>query len=433
MDKEISATALQKLIGVRKSVLAELVDRHLLVRATGPAGNRYQFPEVVHRYVVTMPTDHSWREAFERLATTALATIEHAVALLMPGALRPSIDGISLPPAAPVTVVGEWFDEWQEDLVAITEQAYEVGSFAQCWRLVAGLTPLLDTRIAVTDWQRLVRLGLAAAERTNDDVGKALMLLAQGELLRYAARYDVALEKFAEAVVLFRRLHNNAGVALALHSCGDMRLGLRDDAGEQREIARAELLQSQALFEEMHNDRGVADVLSSLGEISGLNGRLDDALDHLRAALDRYVELNDIRRQATTLRLISAVQRRRDQPDLAVQVAKESVALHNRFDDQPEKGRAFLTLGLAHEEAGERGVAIELYRRAVHIFRTVVDLRWEAQSCFHLARAMKEAQYPRDEWLPFLDRASFLCEKIGDAAGAAAAEQVRADSPADVP
>ena len=126
----------------------------------------------------------------------------------------------------------------------------------------------------------------SAVGRTRE---RARALLAAGSLAYWARATPAMARAYEEAMVIFRKLEDPAGIALATFDKA-FALATQDRIADAAEMFRA----ARVLFEEIGDSRGVGDSLFGLSGMSRKLGDLDAARSEAEEALHLHKALGDV-------------------------------------------------------------------------------------------------------------------------------------------
>ena len=129
---------------------------------------------------------------------------------------------------------------------------------------------------------------LAATPADVDPLLRARALRGAGVLAWHSADYDRSRERLEAALVGYRALSNQAGIAWVLNSLGCLFATV--SAGEQAETY---LTESLTIFRELDDAIGTANLTSNLGELAEVEGHHELAVARLEAALAMWRALGD--------------------------------------------------------------------------------------------------------------------------------------------
>ncbi|MBW6434832.1 tetratricopeptide repeat protein [Actinoplanes hulinensis] len=221
-----------------------------------------------------------------------------------------------------------WFDAEKSTLPVVQRAAADLGWHAEVWQLAWCMDDYLYRRGTVESHERMWRLGLTAAERTEDrdvialaelclgriggigardHLRRALDLIRPGDLVHRALAHRAlslqlehenrreALHHAIAALRLFRTLPDPRWSAVQLNAIGEMLAALGHPGAGRRCCLRA-----LEAHRRLGNDNGVAATEDGLGTVEMAAGRPAAARRHYEKAIDLYERLGNISSLANT-------------------------------------------------------------------------------------------------------------------------------------
>ncbi|WP_405056495.1 NB-ARC domain-containing protein [Kribbella sp. NBC_01505] len=361
---QYGAAALTGLDPSEASDLAEsLVDANLLLQHSP---GRYEFHDLLREYAQRLAVDAdapSLRNAAtDRLLEYYLQASFHSFATeegqryFDPG-LRTAH---AVPRHATLKEAKAWGDAEADNLGAAVEYAATTDDHTRTWQLALAVVGYLERRGKIQQQDRILAIGLAAAETLGDKEVQARVLLATGALNRSRRGVQFAAEKLrlaletlpADGDLLLRGL---------LHSALGASLRHLDPLGE----ALTNLQEATRIGRELKHELLIAQSLSNTGML------YTNAPDHA-AAVVAYVEaieiLNRIQRGGMMSEALSgltnsylALGRIQDAVVTATAAYDLSVELGNKISLPWALG----ALGSAHRANGDLERAVAIHRQAV--------------------------------------------------------------------
>ncbi|MBI5000069.1 MAG: hypothetical protein HZB92_00865 [Euryarchaeota archaeon] len=244
-----------------------------------------------------------------------------------------------------------------------------------------------------------------------DKGDRANALILKGNLRKMKGKWGEAIACFEEAMALLGR--DRAPRAETMARIASVHLAKRDlDAalrayGESMdalprgnphiearicdELATLHLRKGEIEKAEEHSERAVAlarrsrrDDLIGLceatrGNVCMLRGRLDEAAEHYKAALDRIRAAKNVRMEGTILNNIAAIRYKGNRLAEAVALWRESAALFERHGD-PRYGMSLVNLAMALWETGAWEESGKHRKRALAVARMSGDKNVEAEA-----------------------------------------------------
>src|SRR4030095_11283761 len=177
-----------------------------------------------------------------------------------------------------------------------------------------------------------------------------------------------SIEKYHEALELYRRATDRKGEAITLNSIGEvyrsrgeMQMAL-EKYSEALPISRA--ISARKVEANILNNIGV--VYWSLGEMQKALEKYNEALPIRRAVGDRYGE-------ATTLNSISGVYRSLGDMQKSLEKLNEVLSILQAVGDRMTEANILNNIGATYQALGETQKALEKYNEALPISRAVGD------------------------------------------------------------
>lgn len=381
-----SAAALADITpGHADHVLETLLDEHLLEQTTA---GRYRFHDLVHAYARQRAEEQESAAdrgaAVRRVLSWYLHNADRADRVLAPHYRR-----LPLPVAAPSGLLGfhtheqalGWCEAERVNLVAAIRQATDHHLDHIAWRLTAALFSFFNLRKHWDDWISTYQAAVKAAQRSNDDPGRAWII--DGLAIAYCDvhRFTESIACFREALAIHRRIGDRLGEGQVLNNLGEAHryLGRFDDAIEHYQ-------QSLEIFRELeYGDReGIG--VNNLGKAYRAVNRLQESLEcHLHAldlsskGVDRYTRaeiLNDIGEAYSSL----------GQFERAIDYYRQTLTLRHDLGDRYGEAETLHNLGHAFQASDRNSEAVSHYHQAVTIRRELGD-KWG------LARSLDRLQH----------------------------------------
>ncbi len=366
-------------------VLDVLVDAHLveLAGSDGTGEPRYRLHDLLRCYAVELRAQDvpaKARDATKRVLEGYLALAVDAAdrlpihffglyrddAAAQPG-LPPGTGHLVEDPAA-------WFTAERHTCVAAVSLAAELGFDALAWRLAAALAPYFDQRGHQDDWLHTHAVALAAARRSGEVRGEAIIQRNLGQIQLYRDSYAEALVSFEQSQQLFDKIGDTQGAAIALAGLGTV-LRIKGDVAVALEHCHAALDQ----FSAAGDPHGEAVSRIAIGAVWLARRRFESAERWFTEALEQSAAIGDRHREAHALKRLAML--RQHQGDLAG--ARESVdraiAIFNELGDDHCVGYANQNLGELYLHSGDLAHAQLLLVNSLSVHRRNGDRRSEAE------------------------------------------------------
>jgi tetratricopeptide (TPR) repeat protein/transcriptional regulator with XRE-family HTH domain len=334
-------------------LLDTLFAAHLLdQRTTG----RYQMHDLLRLYAAERAAEEETAAAREgvlaRLLDWQLHMVDAAAHRLYPDSLRLPRLGNGRAPAGAFAADGDalgWLEVELANLAASVNHAAEYGPYPVAWQLADGLRGLFNLRLHRREWFDVASAGLTAARRGADERAQAAMHHSLGLAHSRLGSNRVAVEQFASALRLYRRLDEPEGTAAVLTCLG----GVHRQLGQTARAAEA-FQQALDLSRQQHLTGREAACLGDLGEVYRDQGNLVEAL----------------------------------------RCQHEALELFQRIEVPRGEALALLALGAAHHQLGRSREALSCQTRALKIFRSIGSRDGEAYAMTSLADVHREVGHP---------------------------------------
>ncbi|SFA93309.1 DNA-binding transcriptional activator of the SARP family [Amycolatopsis marina] len=371
-------------------VLDTLVDAHLVeaVGADATGAPRYRLHDLLRCYAAEQWNVDSQgdrkaalRRALDGYLALALEVGEtmplHFFGMISAGEFTPTWSPV---PGQTLTgLVGDdpaaWFEAEHRWVVSAVELAERWGLDDLAWRLTAALTPFFDLRGHQDDWHHTHAIALAAARRTGDRTGQAVILRNLGQVHLYQDSYDDARAAFTEAAALFRESGDDRGVAIALAGLGTVRriLGEHDDALDHCHEALA-------LFESAGDRHGEAVARIAVGAVWLALGCFACAGRWFTDAHALSAAIGDRHREAHALKRLAALEQHRGNLGKAREQVDRAIAIFHELGDDHCVGYANQNLGELYLYSGDLAHARLLLVNSLSVHRRNGDRRSQAQA-----------------------------------------------------
>lgn len=401
--------------GVRRArqTLDMLVGAHL-VEQTGP--DRYAFHDLLRVYAADLAREEedgaSSGAALRRLVDWYLHTASAARRWIEPDEepvpLAPCGDGVEPLAFDSYDQAVEWSEREQGNVLPTVRAAGTAGLGDLAWRLAAVWYHAQPPSAPAADWLPVGTIGLKSARRVGDRVWEARSLDSLGIAYRRLNRPEESRDHHHGALGIWRELGDRHGEAFSLNV-----LGLLELRG--RRLAEADRAFRQALdiFRELGDEHWQAVVLANRGRARWDAGLLDDAADDVREALATHRARGSDANVGDALSILSAVHHDRDEPEAALEAAREAVEIALELRDHTLEAYWLLALGDARRALGRFGEALESYQRSAVLHRRLGDRGREALA-WHGAGTVHARLERHPEAAAFHRQAAAAHRELGD-------------------
>ncbi|MGD3113012.1 tetratricopeptide repeat protein [Streptomyces sp. YGL11-2] len=392
---EFSADAAAALSGqptkTVKALLDLLVGAHLLEQLTP---DRYQYHDLLRVYAADQAHQEESPEqqcqAIHRVLTWYLHTAAAAAAAFTnihaPITLE-TLENTVTPLAFPDhTSALRWHQAEQGNLLAITRTAAESGHASIAWQFPAVLHNLHNHLPAFDDWFAMGDLGLYTARQQGDKAGEALMLATLGTAYRKAGRTQEAMEHLRATVDLCRASDDHQRGLQASNQLGLLHL-------QQRQLDQALVRFEEVRELARHVSAPIWHAVAT-GNLATVYVELDElgkANDFAQEALDTHQALeHDLSNHIQPLLDLSRGHLGLGQPEHALALAQEALALAHEREDSIFQGYILLDVGHAQCANGQHAEALESYQHSAALHRQLRDRAREAQALDAIGETYQE-------------------------------------------
>jgi DNA-binding SARP family transcriptional activator/tetratricopeptide (TPR) repeat protein len=332
---ELSVPAVAALAGIdcddAGSALSVLTKAHLV---TELASGRFVLHDLLRVYAVERAEAEERAEdrnaAVRRLLTWYLHSADAADRFLVPRSQRVPL-GAPEPGSQPLSfndrkAALEWCDVELANIVAAIRLAAGNGYQDIAWKLPIVLWGFFTLRKPWTDWIAVHRIGLAAAEESNDLLGQAYVWTALANAYRDLRWFDKAEHGFLQALPIWQAIDNQWGEGAALILLG---ITYRDSQ------------------------------------------RFQPALDCLDKSLKIFHEIDDLWGKAWVLHNLGETHQRLRRHEEAIDGSEKALAIFRHINDKWGEGWALCNLGKTHQDLGDFPTAIDHLQHALGVFREI--------------------------------------------------------------
>jgi len=255
---------------------------------------------------------------------------------------------------------------------ATDEDKYRVAGeliFREAERLQNGT--LEDRRKSVEKYHEALEL----YRRANDRNGEAETLNSIGAVYGRLGEMQKALEKFNEALPLRRAVGDRWGEAVTLSNVGVVYKSL----GEMQK-ALGKFSESLPLRRAVGDRRGEAHALNNIGAVYHSLGEAQKALEKFNEALLLRRTIGDRSGEAATLSNIGTVYHSLGEEQKALEKFNESLPIRRAVGDRWGEAIILNNIGTVYDSLRKTQEALEKYNESLLISRTVGDRSGEART-----------------------------------------------------
>src|SRR6266508_1898652 len=265
---------------------------------------------------------------------------------------------------------------------ATTEDKYRVAAWA-LFREAAplGQGTLEQRRKGIEKYQEALEL----YRRAGDRGGEAETLHNIGLVYRALGETGKALEKLNEALPILREVGDREGEAAALTNIG-LLYNLLGETGKALEKLNEALPIGRAAGDRI----GEAYALNSIGTLYWSLGETGKALEKLNEALPIYQLMGDRGGEAATLNNIGLVYRSLGEMQKALEKYNEALLIRRATGERRGEAATLHNLGVVYRSLGETGKALEIYNEALPLFQLIGERTGEAVALLAIARVEQQ-------------------------------------------
>jgi len=136
--------------------------------------------------------------------------------------------------------------------------------------------------------------------------------------------------------------------------------------------------QALPLFREVNERAGEAGTLDKMGSAYDALGEKQKALEYYNQALPLYRALNERGWEATTLNNIGGLYRELGEKQKALEYYNQALPLCRAVSDRRGEATALDYIGVVYDDLGEKQKALEHYKQALPFWQVLNDRGWEA-------------------------------------------------------
>ena len=249
--------------------------------------------------------------------------------------------------------------------------------------------------------------------RAGDNSKEAATLNSIGEVYRSLGETQKALEKYNGALPLWRAAGDRIGEAAALSGIGSVYLSLGETQKALEKYNEALPLRQAA------GDRsGEAVTLNNIGMVYQSLGEMQKALEKFNEALPIFQAVGDRNGEAVTLNNTGIVYLSLGETRKALEKYNEVLPLRRAAGNRSGEAVTLNNIGMVYRSLGETQKALEKYNDALPISRAIDDREIEAK-ILHSAGAAHWSLGEAQKALEKYNDALFIRRAIGDRNGEA--------------
>jgi CHAT domain-containing protein/tetratricopeptide (TPR) repeat protein len=293
---------------------------------------------------------------------------------------------------------------------ATAEDKYRVAGetvFREAERLANGTTE--DKRKSIEKYHEALGLYRRAGARR----GEALTLNNIGLIYRLLGETQKALEKYNEALPIWRAVGDRIGEAVTFNNIG----AVYQSVGETRK-ALEKYNESLLLSRAVGDRNGEAATLNNIGVAYDILGETQKALEKFNESLPIRRAAGDRRGEARALNNIGTIYLSLGETQKALEKLNEALLLSRTVGNRGGEAIILQNIGGVYDTLGETQKALEKYNEALLLSRAAGDRRGEARELHNIGGvylSLGEAQKALEK----LNEALSIRQTAGDRSGEA--------------
>jgi tetratricopeptide (TPR) repeat protein len=362
----------------------ELVNAHLL-EVTGADGDRFRFHDLVRLFAVECADESESAaqqlESLQQAFSWYLAGARYASSCIDPSQVGADAEEGSSSDEARFQAALNWFERERASLVAVVNQAHEVGEDELAWTLAATLVGFFEIHNYWNDWAKTQSVALASARQAGNEEAEAWALFNLAGVARLQRHTAEATSCYQGALEIFRRLDDQRGQGMALSS-----LGMLHRERHRFDEAVAAFEGALAIFRQTGNHRGAVQALNNLGHVYRYQHRFEDSIDCHQQALAGSRRIGDRHGEAWALNNLIVVCRLDGRHDDALGYFQQVATLVARMGYTHAEAWALNHVGAVYRDQGRLDEAADHHRRALSTFRELGDGYGAGRALNHLGK-----------------------------------------------
>lgn len=247
----------------------------------------------------------------------------------------------------------------------------------------------------------------------GDRSGEAFVLHGVGYLYRVIGEPAKAQDYFQEALILRRQGGDKRGEAIT-----DINLGVLSENLGNRAKELAYYQEALQLYLSVDEKDGAAGALSSIGSVFEARGETDKALDYYQHALALYREVHDRSGEADTLAFIGGVFNSLGEKTKALQYFQDSLSLLRASATKDADKAAVDGPSSNYADLNEQQRALEYFHLDIALAPVIEDKQGEAGLLNSIGRIHQQLG-EQGKSLEYYQQALAVYRKVGDKSGIA--------------
>ncbi len=217
-----------------------------------------------------------------------------------------------------------------------------------------------------------------------------------------------AIDKYQEALALYRQSGRRVEQAVTINSSGRSSVSLND---YQTAIARHR--EALVMYRELGDVHGEGYTAHELGNASFAISRFDEAIGYFEQALEARRTAGFRAGEANTLRNLASAYSASSRQEKAIEYYEQALAIARAEKFRSEEARTLSNLGIATSLLGRQEKAIEYFEQALAVNRELKDRIAEASMLGNLGLVNRNLSR-FDQAIPYYEQQLAIGRELGD-------------------
>ena len=208
--------------------------------------------------------------------------------------------------------------------------------------------------------------------QNSEDKSKADQLIEQGNILFRSGKYQDAIFKFEQALIIYKSIGDQAKEGKTQNN-----LGLVYENLGQYQKAIYHYQQSLVIFKRIGDRNGEGNAFDNLGAVYKILAQYQKSIDYHQQALAIFRIIRDHNGEGITLKNLGSVYLHLGQYEKAIDYYYQALIIINEVENQGEGAAILNNIGLAYVYLREYQIAINFYQEALAISQKIGDRNGE--------------------------------------------------------
>ncbi|MBG1266719.1 CHAT domain-containing protein [Nostoc sp. WHI] len=257
--------------------------------------------------------------------------------------------------------------------------------------LTALITVILTISQPIANLPPLFQMSQVLAQTPVDRKAEADRLFQQGKKQYQTSQFEVALQSWQQALIIYREIKDRLGEGKSLGNLGLVYffLGNYTKAIDYQQ-------QRLAIAREIKDRLGEAQSLGNLGLAYQVLGNYPKTIDYLQQSLAIARKIKDRSGEVESLGNLGVVYLSLGDYPKAIDYLQQGLLIAREIKDRQREGNAIGNLGTAYFSFGDYTKAIDYHQQSLAIARQIKDRRGEGQSLGSIGAAYEKlGDYPK--------------------------------------